>query len=215
HVLPPMAAPARRLDGPLRGGGGFVPAAEGVGAGVEGGHGWLKLSVPRSGRGAAFGGRSIPADEGHPISAVILPWRCHRLDPLAGIKTLAYAGALCGLEEARRHGADEGIWLNDRGHVIEACTANVFAVRGPSAVTPSPSDGARPGVTRGLAIEALRGLGVQVRVAKLRVIALRGADEILLTSSLGGVRPLVRLDGRDLRGGKAGPLARRLAELLE
>ena len=145
---------------------------------------------------------------------MILPWRRHRLDPLAGVKSLAHAGAIRGLEEVLRAGAQEGLWLNERGHVIEACTANVFAVRGRAVVTPAVSDGARPGVTRERAMISLRTLGHQVRESKLRVLALRSADEIFLTSSLAGVRPVVRLDGRDVRGGRVGPVTLRVAEAL-
>jgi hypothetical protein len=35
----------------------------------------------------------------------VLSWRRHRLDPTAGIKSMAYAASIVGLEEARRRGA--------------------------------------------------------------------------------------------------------------
>jgi branched-subunit amino acid aminotransferase/4-amino-4-deoxychorismate lyase len=185
-----------------------------VAGGVAGGYGWLKVCVSRSGRWAVFGGVSDPADEGRPTAAVVLPWRRHHDDVLAGMKTLAYAAAILGLEEARRRGADDGLWLNERGHVIGACTSNVFVVRGRAAVTPSRSDGAREGVTRERAIAALRADGIAVRISKVRMLTLRGADEVFVTSSLGGVRPIVRIDGRDVRGGAVGPVTRRVAQRL-
>ena len=43
---------------------------------------------------------------------------------------------------------------------------------------------------------------------------LRHADEVFLTSSVLGVRPVFRIDGRAVRNGAPGPLARRLAEHL-
>jgi len=81
-------------------------------------------------------------------------------------------------------------------------------------VTPSLRDGARDGVTRWRAIVALRELGLSVRQSKVRIAILRAADEIFLTSSLRGVRPVVRIDGRNVRGGDPGPITRRLAEQL-
>ena len=144
----------------------------------------------------------------------MLPWRRHRLDPTSGLKSTGYAACVLGLEEARRRGADEGLWLNERGHVIEACTGNVFVARGRAVVTPSLRDGARNGVTRGRAIVALRELGLSVRESKVRLATLRAADEIFLTSSLRGVRPVVKIDGRDVRGGAPGSLTGRLAEEL-
>lgn len=185
-----------------------------VARGVAGGYGWLKIGVSRSGRWAVFGGVSDPASEGRPLAAVVLPWRRHHDGVLAGTKSLAYAEAILGLEEAQRRGADEGLWLNDRGHLTGGCTSNLFVVRGRSAVTPSVADGAREGVTRERAIAALRADGVAVRVSKVRVLTLKGADEVFVTSSLGGVRPVVRIDGRDVRGGTVGPVTRRVAQRL-
>jgi branched-chain amino acid aminotransferase len=185
-----------------------------VAEGASGGSRWLKIIASRSGQWAVFAGPIDPADDGKAVAAVVLPWRRHRLDPTAGIKSVGYAACILGLEEARRRGADEGLWLNERGHVIEACTGNVFVARGRAVVTPSLRDGARDGVTRSRAIDALRELGLSVRQSKVRIATLRAADEVFLTSSLRGVRPVVRLDGRNVRGGNPGPISRRLAERL-
>jgi 4-amino-4-deoxychorismate lyase len=185
-----------------------------VAEGSGGGSGWLKILVSRSERWAVFAGPIDPEDHGKPVSAVVLPWRRHRLDPTAGIKSASHAASILGLEEAQRRGADEGLWLNERGHVIEACTGNVFVVCGRAVVTPALGDGARDGVTRALAIPALRELGLSVRQSKVRIATLRGAAEVFLTSSLRGVRPVLRIDGRNVKGGNPGPISRRLAERL-
>jgi branched-subunit amino acid aminotransferase/4-amino-4-deoxychorismate lyase len=192
-----------------------IEAAAGlVASSVKGGYGWLKWMASRSGRWAAFGGVSDPSYEWKPVSAAILPWRRHRLDPLAGLKATAYTTWILGLEEARRRGADEGLWLNDRGHLISACTANVFVVRGRAVVTPSMGDGARDGVTRARAIVALRDAGLTVHQSKVRIVTLRGADEVFLTSSLAGVRAVLRIDGRAVRRGKPGPVTKKVAATL-
>jgi len=192
----------------------LTEATNTVAAGVPGGYGWLRVNVSRSGHWTVYGGASERSAEGTAVSVVVLPWRRHRFDPLVGVKSLAYAASIVGLEEARRRGADEGLWLNERGHVMDACTANVFVIRGRAAVTPSLGDGARDGVTRAQTIETLRALGLSVHRSKVRIATLRGADEIFLTSSLCGVRPVVRLDGRNVRTGKPGPFTRRVAERL-
>lgn len=213
HLLR-LSGAARRLVVPVPASDVLARAVRSVAAGTTGGPRWLKVVVSRSGRWAVFSGPYDTAQDGRPVTAVVLPWRQHRLDPSAGLKTTGYAASLLGLEEARRRGADEGIWLNDRGHVIGACTANLFAVHGRAVTTPALSDGARDGVTRGRAIPALREWGYSVRVSKLRPAGLRAADEIFLTASLGGVRAVVRIDGRDVRGGRPGPVGGRLAERL-
>ena len=209
-----LDAAALRLGVPLPAAIDLAGAVRLVAEGTSSAGAWLKIVASRSGRWAVFAGAIDRADEGRPVSAIVLPWRRHRLDPTAGIKSTSYAACILGLEEARRRGADEGFWLNDRGHVIEACTGNVFVARGRAVVTPSLRDGARDGVTRGWAIEALRELGLSVRQSKVRIATLRAADEIFLTSSLRGVRPVVRIDGKNVRGGDPGPISRRLAERL-
>lgn len=186
---------------------------ERVAGGIAGGHGWIKLLVARSGRWACFGGPSDPAAEHRPVTAVVLSGRRHRLDPAAGMKLLGGAPLWAGLEEAERRGADEGLWLNDRGHLIEACTANVFVVRGRRVTTPALSDGAIPGITRAKAIEALRQAGIRVDEGKVRMTTVRAAREIVLTSSLSGIRPVLKLDGRVVGSGRPGPIATRLQEL--
>jgi branched-chain amino acid aminotransferase len=176
---------------------------------------WVKVAASRSGQWVVFGGPGDPDDGGGAVTAIVLPWRRHRLDPTVGIKSLAYVPAIVGLEEARRRGADEGLWLNERGHVMGACTGNVFVVRGRAVMTPSLGDGARDGVTRARAIAHLRAFGLSLRQAKVRIATLRGADEVFLTSSLLGVRPVVRIDGRRVRDGEPGTISRRLSAAID
>jgi branched-chain amino acid aminotransferase len=205
---------ARRFGVPLPAALELDRAARAVADGGSPGARWLKIVASRSGQWAVFGGPFDPASEGAQVSAVVLPWRRHRHDPAAGLKAVGDPSRMLGLEEARRRGAEEGLWLNERGHVIGACTGNVFVVRGRAVVTPSLRDGARDGVTRARAIRELRVFGLSVRQAKVRLATLRAANEIFLTSSLRGVRAVVRLDGRTVRRGDAGPITRRLANVL-
>lgn len=210
-----LAAGASRLDVPLPPLPALADAARTVAGETGGTLSWLKIAVSRSGAWAVFGGPADAEAMGRSVSAVVLPWRRHRLDPITGIKTMAYAPAILGLEEAGRRGADEGLWLNDRGHLIGAASANVFVARGRMVVTPALSDGARDGVTRARAISALRQHGLTVRETKVRMTTLRGADEVFLTSSLKGVRPVVRIDQRPVRRGEAGAISRRLQAALD
>jgi branched-subunit amino acid aminotransferase/4-amino-4-deoxychorismate lyase len=209
-----LSAAALRLGVPVPPAPGLTRAVVLVAKDASSESGWLKVLVSRSGQWAVFGGPFDPSTFGREVSVVVLSGRRHRLDPTSGIKSMSYAASILGLEEARRRGADEGLWLNERGHVFQACAGNVFIVRGRAVVTPSLQDGARDGVVRALAIEALRGFGLSVRQSKVRLAALRSADEVFLTSSLCGVRPVVRIDARDVRGGRPGPISRRLAERL-
>jgi branched-subunit amino acid aminotransferase/4-amino-4-deoxychorismate lyase len=176
---------------------------------------WLKIVSTRSGDTAVFGGAADEAEEGRPCTAVLLPWTRSRKDPLAGLKTLNYAPFALGLEEAARRGADEGIWTNERGHLVEACTANLFAVSRNKLFTPAASDGILPGVVRRLALCAAREMGLVIHEGKLRLPRLYGADEAFLTSSVRGVRPLLRVDGRVVGSGRPGPVTRDISRRVD
>ncbi len=173
--------------------------------------GWLKILATRGGRTVVFTGPMDPADEGRAVSAVLLPWRRNPAGPLAGLKTLSYAASTVGLEHARRLGADEGLWLNTRGHLAEGCTCNLFVVSGRKLFTPGERDGILPGVVRGLVLRAAARLGYVRHEGKVRLKRLSRSDEAFLTSSLCGIRPLIRFDGRAVGSGSDGPVTRRLA----
>ncbi len=189
--------------------------SDAVAAKVDGGFGWMKIVALRPGRVAVFGGRMEREEEGRPVAAVILPWRRAATSALGGLKTTSYAEFALGLEEARRRGADEGLWLDPRGFLLEGCSSNVFAVKRGRVFTPAVRDGILAGVTRGHALATLRAMRIQVHEGKVRVKRLLGADEIFLTSSLRCVRPVVRLDGRPVGDGRPGPMTLALYHALE
>jgi branched-subunit amino acid aminotransferase/4-amino-4-deoxychorismate lyase len=174
--------------------------------------GWLKVVLTRSGRWIVFTGEMDPTEEGRPIRAVLLSGRRNLHDALVRIKSLSYAANLLGLEEARRRGVDEGLWLNTRGHLAEGCTSNLFVVRGRKLFTPAKNEGILPGVVRGLALDAARALRLVVHEGKLRPKRLFEADEAFVTSSLCGVRPLIGVDDRVVGDGRPGRITRALAE---
>jgi branched-subunit amino acid aminotransferase/4-amino-4-deoxychorismate lyase len=190
----------------------LAEGAAAVAAEVAGGLGWLKIVALRGGPTAIFAGAIDPAAIGESVSAILLRWRRSPSDPLAHFKTLNYAPFALGLEEARRRGADEGLWLNTRGHVAEGCSSSVFVVRRRTIFTAAVRDGILPGVTRAIALEAARALGIVIHEGKLRLKKLETADEAFLSSSVRGVRPLVRFEGRPVGRGLPGPITRAIAD---
>ena len=182
---------------------------------VVSGFGWVKILAVRDGPVVVFGGRLDPSEEGRPVSAIVLPWRRTPAGMLSGLKTWNYAELTLGLEEARRRDADEGLWLDTRGFLLEGCASNLFVVRRERVFTPAVRSGILPGVTRSHAIGAIREIGLPLHEGKVRLPRLRYADEAFLTSSLRAVRPLVRFEGRPIGGGERGPVTQRIAELVE
>lgn len=174
--------------------------------------GWVKIVATRGGRCFVFGGPMDPAEEGSAVSAVLVPWKRNPADPLCALKTLNHAPSVLGLEYAQRRGADEGLWLNTRGLLAEGCTSNVFVVRRGKLYTPAVREGILPGIVRSLAMRAAAEAGRIVHVGKVRLERLRHAEEAFLTSSLRGIRPLIRFEGRPVGNGRPGKWTRRMAE---
>jgi para-aminobenzoate synthetase / 4-amino-4-deoxychorismate lyase len=102
--------------------------------------------------------------------------------------------------------------LVDRGQVLEASRANLFALIGGDLVTPAADGRILPGIARAGVIAAAGGLGVAVAERRLRREELDGAEEVFLTGSVRGVEPARSLDGAPLPG--RGELSRQLGDAL-
>jgi branched-chain amino acid aminotransferase len=130
----------------------------------------------------------------------------------AGLKTLAYVDAVAALLEAQRAGADDAILLDTEEHCSEAAASNLFMWTGADLVTPPISCGALPGLTRAAVLELAAGLRMTTVERPFGRDELLRAEEAFLTSSLRGVAPLVRVDGRSIGEGRPGSVTRRLMD---
>jgi branched-subunit amino acid aminotransferase/4-amino-4-deoxychorismate lyase len=126
-----------------------------------------------------------------------------------GHKLLAYADHVIALELARAAGADEALRLDADGAVAEGATSNIFVVDEAGVVaTPATDRGVLPGIVRGRVLAWCAREGVPVRERPIGLDELAAARELFVTSSLRGVVPVTRLDGRPL---PAGPITARIA----
>ena len=174
--------------------------------------GWLKLIVTAGGDWFVFGGSLDPDEEGRPIRAVVLPWRRGPAGPLTGLKTLNYGDQALGRRYAAERGAEEGLWFNHRGRLVEGCWSNVFVYRGGRLFTPGSNPSRTPGVVRARVIAAAKGLGLPVHDGPLKLKRLLRADHVFVTSSLRGLCPLTHLDGRPIGRAAAASVVSRLAQ---
>jgi branched-chain amino acid aminotransferase len=145
------------------------------------------------------------------LAIVTVPTR--RVGPAAvpsTVKSLNYINNILGKIEARQAGALEAIMLNDQGYVAEATADNVFIVRKGELLTPSASQGALKGITRGAIIDIAKALGIAQQEADLTRYDLWCADECFLTGSGAEVIPVVKLDGRTIGTGKPGPITQKV-----
>jgi branched-chain amino acid aminotransferase len=132
----------------------------------------------------------------------------HVLDPQ--IKSLNYLNLVLAKIEAKAAGADQALMLDVGGRVCEAPGFNVFVVTDNALRTPA-QDILR-GVTREAVMRFAPQLGYSAQQCDLELYDAYTADEIFLTSTAGGLIPVVELDGRRIGRGEPGPIYRKLAE---
>lgn len=126
------------------------------------------------------------------------------------IKSCNYLNHVLMRMEANEAGANDAIELDMEGYVCEAPGYNVFAVKRGALST--PADNILMGITRDTVIELARDAGLPFRAHRLQVFDLYNADEVFLSSTAGGIVPVVQLDGRVIGNGRPGPITVQLRE---
>jgi branched-chain amino acid aminotransferase len=115
--------------------------------------------------------------------------------------------------EANAAGAGDALMLDHRGFVAETNATNIFLVTG--GVLGTPSAAACPeGITRGAVLELAVGAGIEVAVGDYSLTQFYAADELFVTGTMGGIAPVISLDGRQVGDGSPGPVTLRLTKLL-
>jgi branched-chain amino acid aminotransferase len=110
-------------------------------------------------------------------------------------KSTSWQQAVLARRRTDRVGADEGIYVSDRGLVLEGVTSNVFVVDQNRLLTPCVSE-SLPGITRSRLLELARGAGLTVLESSLEVNVLMNAEEVFVTNAVQGLRSVYEVDGR-------------------
>jgi Branched-chain amino acid aminotransferase/4-amino-4-deoxychorismate lyase len=100
--------------------------------------------------------------------------------------------------------------LDYDGNVTEGPGFNVFAVKHKVLIT--PDRGVLAGVSRKTVLEMADYLGINTSVRSLSVEELLEADEVFLSSSGGGVIPIIRVNETIFGNGASGPISVQLNE---
>jgi branched-chain amino acid aminotransferase len=141
------------------------------------------------------------------VSTRALPAQC--LDPK--IKSLSRQHFDLAMLQGKAAGADVALMLDVGGQVTEGPGFNVFVVRDGTLF--SPPEGILMGITRRTVFELAGEHRIPAREASLTAYDLYAADEVFVTSTAGGIMPLVEIDGRPIGDGKPGPMSQRVHEL--
>jgi branched-chain amino acid aminotransferase len=114
--------------------------------------------------------------------------------------------------EANAAGADDALMLDLRGFVAETNATHVFLVdRG--VVRTSRLVACPEGITRAVVLEICCDAGIPHEEKDLSLTEVYRAEEMFCTGTMGELASVVKVDGRTIGTGSAGPVTRRLMEL--
>jgi 4-amino-4-deoxychorismate lyase len=167
-----------------------------------------------------FGGLAYPErwyTEGMRVMTTTYPIK----PPLYAItKTTNYLPNVLMQLEAKEAGLDNGVFIDESGHVGESSNMNVAFVTADGVLKHPKFDHILSGCTALRLLELARGIvgrGVLsgVEVSDVPVAEARAAREMLLVGSSVRVAPIVEWDGQPIGDGRPGPAARALLALLD
>ena len=119
--------------------------------------------------------------------------------------------------EANVAGADDAVMLDNRGFIAETNATHVFMVLPddrPGATLATPTTAACPeGITRATVLRLASSSGVTCAEGDYTLPQLYNASEVFVTGTMGGLAPVISVDGRAIGDGAAGPVTRQLTEL--
>ena len=131
------------------------------------------------------------------------------VDPTA--KNFHWGDMIRALFESYERGCDMPVVVDLDGNIAEGPGFNVFAVKGGTATTPGGT--CLEGITRRTALDLLGELNVKGEVGTVSPDDLRGADEVFVTSTAGGILPVTKIDHEPVGDGATGPVTERLRDL--
>ncbi|MCD6526012.1 MAG: aminotransferase class IV [Desulfuromonas sp.] len=131
------------------------------------------------------------------------------------IKSISNLNSLLGKLEAKAAGAFEVIMLNNKEHICEGASSNIFWTKDQWVFTPSASTGLLEGVTRSTIIRLCeQQLNLRVIDGEFKLQDLKFSDEVFITSTSLEVMPVVKVGDFTINQGQVGPIARRLRQQL-
>lgn len=152
----------------------------------------------------------LPPAEAPAFSAVTLrDFRWNRCD----IKTTALLASVMGRREAVAQGAEEALWTDAAGHVLEGTATNVLAVIDGALVTHPLDHRVLGGITRHMALQLAGDAGMRA-AERPWTLSEPGLTECMMTSTLYALAPVCRIDGRPIGDGRPGPATLRLRDAM-
>lgn len=126
------------------------------------------------------------------------------VDP--SVKSGNYLNNILALAEARKSGDQEAIMCDNEGFVAEGSSSNIFWLKDGRLHTPNLSVGLLAGITRQRVLELAHAAGIEVAEGRFGPDQLRAASEAFITSSIRGILPIAKVDGKTIAATCPGPI---------
>ena len=114
--------------------------------------------------------------------------------------------------EANAAGADDAVMLDHRGFVAETNATNLFLVSAGRLGTPTTA-ACPEGITRAAVLDIALDADLPYDIADFSLSQFYAADEVFVSGTMGGLVPVIAIDGRTIGEGTAGPVTRQLMGL--
>lgn len=137
-------------------------------------------------------------------------------DPIYGLKTGCYLPRLLARQDAAAKGFEDALWFTHDNLLAESCYSNVFLLLDGVLCTPPLNTPVLPGVVRQAVLELCRANDIPCTDEEpLTVDDMLRAEEIFLTSSCMGIRPVVRIERHAVGEETPGELTRCITALYQ
>jgi branched-chain amino acid aminotransferase len=113
--------------------------------------------------------------------------------------------------EANVAGADDAVMLDNRGFIAETNATHIFFAAAGRLRTPTTVS-CPEGITRAAVLELAATAGVPCDTGDYTLPQLYTADEAFVTGTMGGLVPVLSVDGRRIGDGTPGPLTTRVTK---
>jgi branched-chain amino acid aminotransferase len=114
--------------------------------------------------------------------------------------------------EANVAGADDAVMLDSRGFIAETNATHIFMLLPAGLATPT-TVACPEGITRATVLALAADAGIAVAEGDYTLPQLYNASEVFVTGTMGGLAPVVSVDGRQIGDGTTGPATKHLTEL--
>ena len=132
--------------------------------------------------------------------------RPEAVDPT--VKNYHWLDFQVALLEAYDAGAETVVLLDSNGNVCEGPGFNIFVIKSGKLAT--PDRGALEGITRQSVIDICASHQIPIAVRAVSVSELQDADEIIITSTAGGIMPITQVDDAPVGDGVPGQIFTRI-----